>query len=425
MTTWKRRGDTWQTDHQFGLDPLFGAFLSPDAEHLFVPSWPNRLRTFRLSDGAIVNHLDARYGRVSSVCFSPSGKQFATCAESLRVWDYPSQIQQSSFLSSAGVWDAAWSPSEDSIATTGADGVVRIWDLRLGQSSIQLVPPQGLGSMHAIAYLRDGEHLSGVGREQSTTWNLKTMQIVPTEQVSGDKLKSVHSSAVPFGEHLALQFALLPQWDPRACSLGQSLFEYRSNAPQVQQARVIAGGSTIVEVGAGRLREWSTDPMKLRIEKHIEKLDSLPVVFDISPDGRTICGARTDGGVVIFDLKRWTSVTLEAAANVRGATFLPNSDRILICDDKGIREFDTRTGTQQRVLVDEAQEHPASIASDGRRFARAVGADIAICDTATGEETMRLENVQGFTQFLFAPNGTSFVAKDASSGHLYYWPGSP
>jgi WD40 repeat protein len=137
------------------------------------------LRTFRVRDGAIINQQDARGGQVSHVSFSPSGLSFATCAESLRVWEFPSGIAQYQFCTPFGIWHAAWSQSEQSIATTGADGAVRIWDLRRGKPFICLeLPEPAAGRIQGFAYSRNGEQLSADDSRQRWTWDLATGHVV-------------------------------------------------------------------------------------------------------------------------------------------------------------------------------------------------------------------------------------------------------
>ena len=273
-TVWKRSGDTWVTSHQLNdLDSYTGAFMSPDDLYVLVPGWPSHVRTLRLRDGAIVNQQDARGGRVNSICFSPTKKLFATCAETLRAWEFPSGIQQFSFCAPGGAWHAAWSPSEESIASVGGDGVVRICDLRLGKPFVHLaVPAEATGSMQGFAYLRDGAHVSAAYSGDTLTWNLESGQLVP----------------------------------------------------------VSAGNE--------------------------------------------------------------------------------------------IRKFDAHGDHAQTILMNVASDG-ATQSGDGKRFARLVNGGIVIYDTATGEETLRMDAQPGHQQVLFAPDGTSLISSGAPDGGLSYWPG--
>lgn len=182
-TVWKRNGETWTASQQFGgMDP-WGGFISPDEKYLLVPHWPNQMRTFDLSDGQLINQQDAHRWVARCVCFSPSGKLYATCAESVRLWDYPSGIPQFRFGSLTEVWRVAWPTSERSIAAACTDGV-HVWELKLGKPNVYLEPKAvDAGPIHSFAYLHDGEHVSVMYSGQSATWNLMTGQSVPNGQL--------------------------------------------------------------------------------------------------------------------------------------------------------------------------------------------------------------------------------------------------
>ena len=214
-TVWKREGDAWKAMNRFGVARPWGAFISPDEEYLLVPSWPRHVETFRLADGAIVSTLDGRGGPVSNICFSPSGKLFATCAESLRIWEYPSGIAKCSFCGPSGVWAAAWSRSEETIATVASDGIVRIWDVRRGKPNVYLSASDLNGdTANGFAYLRDGVHVNAAYSLGSVTWDMATGKKVDEKDSSEPPLTTAPMREGQTHAEISTRFAGLPQWDP-------------------------------------------------------------------------------------------------------------------------------------------------------------------------------------------------------------------
>jgi hypothetical protein len=117
------------------------------------------------------------------VGFSPSAKLFSTCAESLRVWDFPSGVARFHFVAPSGVWSAAWTKSENSIAAAGADGIVRIWDCRFGKPFLQLDAPADAGPLQDFSYHEDSAHLTANYSRRKVTWDLANGQSLPTADV--------------------------------------------------------------------------------------------------------------------------------------------------------------------------------------------------------------------------------------------------
>lgn len=193
-TVWKRRDGGWAVAHEFALDEPFGGFCSPDEQMLLVPGWPSRLRTFRLPDGAEVNHQDARGTGVKYVAFSPDGTRYATCAESLRVWHATSGAEQYRFCTPSDIWHAAWSPTGESIATAGADGVVRIWELRRGKPYLALSPPAVHGPLRTIAHGHKAGRAMAIYGQLSVTWDLSTGQVVAQHNRPGEQVPPGASS---------------------------------------------------------------------------------------------------------------------------------------------------------------------------------------------------------------------------------------
>jgi WD40 repeat protein len=100
------------------------------------------------------------------------------------VWDYPFGILQFRFLTPVGCWHTAWNKSEDQIVGAYEDGVVRIWELRLGKPRLDLPSPSESGPLVGFAYWPDDDHVSATYANQRLTWNRTSGQLIPADQIS-------------------------------------------------------------------------------------------------------------------------------------------------------------------------------------------------------------------------------------------------
>ncbi len=427
-SVWKRNGDSWALSHRLdNIGTGAVAVLSPDEEYLLISGWPRSLRTCRLRDGALVNELNEHTSSVYGASFPPSGNHLATasCDSSVRVFDFPSGKIKHRFLGHQGrIWQVAWSPASDSLASGGSDGTVRLWDLRQGSSPrhLQIPPDRSLASsITDFAFLQDGKHVNAITNMQNQVWNIETGRSVPLDVIPGEQLRE-SGTFTPDAHFSKATHPLLPQWDCQAVQVQTQLYRKANEQPTgtVSCSRIVADGSQIIEVGQGRLRTWNLTPLKVLKEQRIDQFNPPPIVFDISPDGRRLCGAHTDGRFEIYNLNDWTTVSLGQIQNVAEAHFSPSGTCVLV-RATGVHEYNADTGKQIR---DYSQERPAamSYSADGQRIAiTSLLGFVAIYDAVTGEETLRLEGTTGTT--VFARDGKSLLANLAPDGGLYFWPG--
>ncbi len=103
--------------------------------------------------------LTGHQGSVLQVTFSPDGQQIATSGAdgTARLWDLNgNQIQQ--FDGHQGsVWQVTFSPDGQQIATSGADGTARLWDLN-GNQIQQFDGHQG--SVWQVTFSPDGQQIA-------------------------------------------------------------------------------------------------------------------------------------------------------------------------------------------------------------------------------------------------------------------------
>jgi WD40 repeat protein len=108
------------------------------------------------------------YFNITSLCFSPDGKQLLAAQEheesKLRIWDVKTGKDVKQILAhEPRVTSAAFSPDGKRIVSGGADGLVRLWDAESGK---ELRSYEGhSGAVHGAACFPNGKRIASAGSD--------------------------------------------------------------------------------------------------------------------------------------------------------------------------------------------------------------------------------------------------------------------
>jgi WD40 repeat protein len=160
--------------------PVHALAASPDGQLIVTGGEDRTARLWHAVDGRAMRTLEGHEGPVLSVAFDPRGRTLATGSGDARVRLF--DIDDGKMIRVLTthlkpVQAIAFSPSGTHIATAGAEGGIKVWETDTGQGTIAFghrgVPDQPLQPLHALAFLADGQVVSGSADKTLKTWSFQ------------------------------------------------------------------------------------------------------------------------------------------------------------------------------------------------------------------------------------------------------------
>jgi RNA polymerase sigma factor (sigma-70 family) len=353
--------------------------LSPDGRTAAIANdGKNNLELWDIETGEQLRSLVGHKGYVFQPAFSPDGNTLATCGQdkTLRLWDVATgkDLRRTDINGGCG---PCFAPNGKILATasSGLEGdVVRLWDVETGKQNHQLIGTQGC--IQAI-FSPDGKMLATTNRNyELQLWNPETGKIIRQWNVPASAQFLAFS---PDGKVLASGGRGIQRWD---VATGQELGIPANHTEGIHSLRFASDGKTLLSgTWCDALRLWDLSTCREQIQQRERPIGSgienwKPGYFALSPDTLIVAAC----GNFIPDLKR----------------------------DPTIYLFDTRTGKLLRSLLGHGElPRVMQFSSDGK-FLNSAGTDgTHVWNVANGTEQNHLEKLRVANDgaLAFSPDG--------------------
>jgi WD40 repeat protein len=349
------------------------------------------------------------------LAFSPDGKTLAAGEHergwpvgAIRLWEVATGKELHKLKGhDAGTLSVAFAADGKTLASGGADGVVRLWDPATGQPAGEHNP--GQGPVRAVGWA--GPVLVSGGEDGTVRlWEIKDGQMT----ARGDALEGAESVACdPGGKLLALgdSRGTVRLWDVAG---GRERATLKGHDGSVTCLAFAAGGKTLVSGGADK-RVCLWDPAA---GKELRRIGDYQPLLSVAcdRDGKVAASVgSSDHGVRLWDAARGQE--MHARPSHRGevsAVAFSRDGRVLTSSswDRGLQQWEAATGRPLRPDDKPVMAGRIAHSPDGRLAAAgAFDGVIRLLEVPSGKV---IRPLQGHTKevraLAFAPDGKTLVS---------------
>ncbi|MER7705362.1 trypsin-like peptidase domain-containing protein [Kitasatospora sp. NPDC097605] len=329
----------------------------------------------------LAGHTEA----VDAVAFSPDGKTLATSGDdqTVHLWEVATG-RTTATLTGHGdtVWAVAFSPDGKTLATASFDGTARLWDI--GTRTTRTTFKGHTGSVYSVAFSPDGKTLAtGSADNAARLWDIATGTTRATLNDHTGPVQAVVFS--PDGRTLATgsDDTAADVWDVATGSFQTTFSGHTAGVTAVAfspDGKTLATGS--VDKSA-RLWDVATQTTRTALIGHIDSVYS--VAF--GPDGTTLATGSVDTTARLWDVSAGT-VLSGLSSGLSTVVFSPDGTTLTAGGaDAAVRVWNVKDLTGHSPLNGRPDVGVVALSPDGKTLATGeADYTVSLWEVATGRK---------------------------------------
>jgi WD40 repeat protein len=356
--------------------------LNSDGTRLVAGGQDRVIRVWDVATGALLHQFQGHRGHTHGVGFQLGTGRVVSAGYdgTIKVWD-PDRDSEAVILSGNRLEVAAlaFSPDSDWLAAAEGDqghpwlaGAVQLWDARSFKKGPRLAGHTG--GAFGVAFMPDRRHLASAGADGTVrVWEVATGREVRTLKQPGAEFRSV--AVHPAGAYVAAATVrgAVVVWDATS---DQPVLTLSTSGGAGQRLAFSPDGRSLAASDPDGVRAWSVPDGRVLFNYPRGGAGAIAM----SQDGRTAAFAISDN-VHLFDAgTRQALHTFRAHSwTVHGVTFSPDGRRVASCSwDQTVRLFDLATGEETLTLPTDSRLLCVAFSPDGRCLASAGGGPVMV-----------------------------------------------
>ena len=391
---------------------------SPDGSLIASAAWDKSIRLWNATTFQEVGCLRGHKGPVLSCAFDPfSGNRLVSGGHdgAVIVWELDTYHPKHVYTSSQAVLAVAWSNDGRHIASASKDGSVVVLKCNGGAGSGgDFVVRHSLGDAHshgamACAFAPDGRTLASTGEDRKVKmWDVASGSALRTLTGHNDNVCTCDWS--PDGSKFmsGSQDNVILVWE--TTNWNRTAF-LTGHTGTVNMCRFSPDSRRILSASFDRtIKIWSATQVVRRPSGHLARV--LSVAY--APDGKRVLSGARDKTAIIWNADGTVpELTLTGhRSNVFGVAYSPNGDRVATASrDCQLMQWCAFSGTCTNVLTHESLVNGVAYSPDGMQL-------VSVCDDKLGRvwhartgalHTQLFGHRDGVTCVAYSPDGKRYV----------------